>query len=94
MLTIPFKMEWSPTFPKARKSLKKLDSEKWERIASPNLMRFFASIFIIPGTIVALLLILVAICYWMMSSAPSARLNAGHRSRSTLVSALSTTTPP
>ncbi|MDA8377179.1 MAG: hypothetical protein M0Z50_08995 [Planctomycetia bacterium] len=90
MLTIPFKMDWAPTYPKARKSLKKMDSEKWERIASPNLMRFFASIFIIPGTVVALLLILVAICYWMLPATPLPSPNAGYHTGSTLVSASST----
>ncbi len=66
MLETPFKMEWSPTFPKARKGMKKLDCVKWERMANPNLMRFIAAIFIIPGSIVALLLIIMALCRWIM----------------------------
>jgi hypothetical protein len=48
-------------------------------------MRFFASIFIIPGTVVALLLILVAICYWMLPATSLPSPNAGYHAESTLV---------
>ncbi len=70
MLRIPFKMEWSESFPPARKVRKTLDPEAWERLANPKLIRFLATMFIIPVYIVVFLLIM-ALCNWIMS-APSA----------------------
>lgn len=71
MLRTPFKMEWSPSFPKARRVRKTLDPEAWERMASPNLIRMLATLFIIPGYILALLFIFIALCTWIMSSPAS-----------------------
>jgi hypothetical protein len=70
MLQTPFKMEWSSTFPKARKVRKTLDPEAWERMANPGLIRMLATVFIIPGYILALLLIIMALCNWVMTAPP------------------------
>ena len=70
MLRIPFKMEWSDSFPKARKVRKTLDPEAWEKMANPGLIRMLATIFIVPGYILALLLIIMALCNWVMSAPP------------------------
>jgi hypothetical protein len=71
MLRIPFKMDWSQSFPPARKVRKTLDPEAWERLANPKLIRFLATMFIIPGYIVALLLIIMALCNGIMSAPPA-----------------------
>ena len=70
MLQIPFKMDWSDSFPKARKVRKTLEPEAWEKLASPRLIRMLATVFIIPGYIVALLLIILALCNSVMSAPP------------------------
>lgn len=70
MLQIPFKMDWSDSFPKARKVRKTLDPEAWEKLASPGLIRMLATVFIIPGYILVLLLIIMALCNWVMSAPP------------------------
>ncbi len=70
MLRIPFKMEWSNSFPKARKVRKTLDPEAWEKMANPGLIRMLATLFIVPGYILALLLIIMALCNSVMSAQP------------------------
>lgn len=70
MLQIPFKMDWSESFPKARKVRKTLDPEAWEKLASPKLIRMLATVFIIPGYILALLLFIMALYNWVMVAPP------------------------
>jgi hypothetical protein len=70
MLKIPFKTEWPDSFPKARKVNKSLDFEAWEKIANPDIIYTLAKIFIIPGYMLALLLILIALYNGIISSSP------------------------
>jgi hypothetical protein len=80
-------MEWSPSFPKARKVRKTLNPEAWEKMASPNLIRMLATLFIIPGYILALLLIIMALCNWIMSS-PTSMPNPSVQSPAPMVTAV------
>ncbi len=70
MLRIPLKMEWTESYPKGRKGGRTLDPEAWEKMANPDLIRMLATVFIVPAYILALLLIILALCSAVISASP------------------------